>query len=113
MKKLIGLCFVIGLYTVTAFAQQHQTGDKGKTFYDAEKTKPKEVYMTKEITSIVEGKMSITTVKQGPYFYYYENGKLKISGEYTDDKKSGTWKYYDQNGKLTKTEKYVNDELVN
>ena len=50
--------------------------------------------------------------KYGPYFYYYESGKIKISGEYKDDEKSGTWKYYDEKGTLTNTEKYANGKLV-
>lgn len=41
------------------------------------------------------------------YLEYYENGQLKVQGQYCDvcpGVKSGTWNYYDENGNLLKTE---------
>jgi len=96
-------------------ADKHGSGDKGKTYYDEGKTKPKEIYSTKELTVADPDDPDhpmIYLQKDGPYFFYYENGKLKISGWYTDDKKSGAWKYYDEKGTLTKTEKWANGALV-
>ena len=43
---------------------------------------------------------------------YYENGKLKLRGNYKEDKKEGKWEYFDEEGNLTGTEKYKNDDLV-
>jgi|SRR6185437_1972666 len=120
MKKLI--LFIIFCLTIVVpaicnaqAADQHGTGDKGKTYYDAAKTKPKEIYSTNEITVADPDDPDhpmIYLQKEGPYFFYYENGKLEISGWYTRDQKSGTWKYYDEKGTLTKTEKWVNGKLV-
>ena len=96
-------------------ADKHGSGDKGKTYYDSAKTKPKEIYSTKELTVADPDDPDhpmIYLQKDGPYFFYYENGKLKVSGWYTDDKKSGAWKYYDEKGTLTKTEKWANGALV-
>ncbi len=92
-----------------------QSADFGKTYYDAEKTRPKEVYSFKETTSIDPNNAAApkTSVKKkhGPYFYYYETGKLKISGQYMNDQKSGDWKYYDDKGGMAKLEHYVNGQV--
>jgi antitoxin component YwqK of YwqJK toxin-antitoxin module len=81
-----------------AFAQL----EDGKSYYDADKTKPKELYCYKPGSS--------NKIKQGPYYFYYESGKLKISGQYKDDQKHGDWKYY-ESGKNIKTEHYENGQL--
>jgi antitoxin component YwqK of YwqJK toxin-antitoxin module len=95
---------------------QHIQNNSGKTYYDSARTKPKEVFSYKEVNTFsIEGDHSIAKVsykKHGPYFYYYENGKIKIHGNYKNDKKDGDWKFYDEQGKLIKTEKYLNGELV-
>lgn len=114
MKKILlfGFAFLV-LGTVVALAQN---GPDGKTYYDAEKTKPKEVFMYKQVVKIdpdnLEKGSAKMSVKHGPYFYYYENGKLKISGQYSNDEQHGEWKYYDDKGKLIKTETYNNGKLV-
>jgi antitoxin component YwqK of YwqJK toxin-antitoxin module len=36
----------------------------------------------------------------GPYFNYWENGKLKESGSYSNGKRNGDYKYYDAKGHL-------------
>ena len=43
---------------------------------------------------------------------YYENGQLKLKGNYKDDKRNGFWEYYDENGRLTKRENYKDGELL-
>ncbi len=56
---------------------QHIDDEKGKTFYDEDKTQLKEVYSYKQVTvldprtSESQGKKQ---VRHGPYFYYYEDG---------------------------------------
>ena len=101
------------MFSLQAFCQQE--GD-GTTYYDAAKTKMKEQYTLREKTTIVQtpdGTKPVKTfTKTGPYFYYYENGKVKITGNYKDNMKSGEWKYYDEKGKLLKTEKYDKDKLL-
>jgi antitoxin component YwqK of YwqJK toxin-antitoxin module len=109
-KTLITLLLIIN--TLVLFAQN---GDSGKSYYDADKTKPKEVFSFKEKTSFDPNNPSapktVTKLKHGPYFFYYENGKLKISGSYKDDKKQGEWKNYDANGNLKKIDTYLDDVL--
>lgn len=111
MKKTLFLIFMaIGLLVPGVMKAQNH-----RTYYDDAKTKLKEVYAVKEYTELNPDDPAnpvAYTKKEGPYFYYYETGKLKISGEYKNDQKSGTWNYYDETGNLTKTEKYVNGKLV-
>jgi len=95
---------------------QHITDETTKSYYDEAKTKLKEVFSYVEVNTFSEkGDNQIigkTMKKQGPYFYYYENGKLKIQGNYKSDKKHGTWLYYDEKGTLLKTEEYKDGEMV-
>lgn len=44
--------------------------------------------------------------RNGKYEWYYENGKLHISGIYTDGLRSGTWKEFDTDGNLQRKTKY-------
>src|ERR1035437_322539 len=109
MKKIIILTLVV-IALLAPGISIAQKGDGNKTYYDEAKTKLKEVFMTKQYVSADPenpGPPVVFYKKLGPYFYYYENGKVKIAGEYKDDEKSGTWNYYDEKGKLIKTEKYV------
>lgn len=118
MKKFLYIGLGLALFlagTITVFAQSGG-GDNGKTYYDAEKTKPKEVFSYKEVYKFdptnPQGESSNSKVKHGPYFYYYESGKLKISGQYRDNLKHGEWKYFDERGTQTKTEKYESGRLI-
>ncbi len=38
--------------------------------------------------------------------FYYENGSLQSSGNYTHGFKTGSWKVYDETGKLTATDNF-------
>ena len=109
MKKLLFLGFTFFLFSLASKAQSTD----GKTYYDDAKTKPKEVYMYREVYTFGDDPSQAQTVQQkhGPYFYYFENGKLKISGNYNADKKDGEWKYYDEKGKLLKIENYKSGTL--
>ena len=121
MKRVIFLFLAFSAFSLPRIAvaqatTAHGSGDNGKTYYDAAKTKPKEIYSTKELTVADPDDPQHPMIylrKDGPYFLYYENGKLQISGWYTDDEKSGEWKYYDDKGKLLKTEHYVKGKLQN
>jgi antitoxin component YwqK of YwqJK toxin-antitoxin module len=115
MKNLILFVLFIIHLSIVAKAQNVE-GENGKTYYDNEKTKPKEVFSFKENTRFDPNdraaKPIISRVKHGPYFYYFENGKLKVSGQYKDDKKHGEWKYYDERGTLLRSDKFDSDVLV-
>jgi len=116
MKKIIFVLVTLFFLVKIGYAQ-HVTDSSGKTYYDPEKTKLKEVYSWKEFNTIGhDGSHEIIKSikkKHGAYFYYYESGKIKINGNFKDDKKHGEWKYFDETGALIKTEKYVNGELKN
>lgn len=44
--------------------------------------------------------------KNGPYEKHYDNGKLKISGQYKNKKRVGEWKEYYENGSVKKVYSY-------
>lgn len=115
MKKILFIFVSLIMLSKIGYGQ-HITDQTSKTYYDEEKTKLKEVYSFVEVNTFSEkGDNQIIGTKmkkQGPYFYYYENGKLKIQGNYKKDMKHGTWNYYDENGKLIKTEEYRDGELI-
>jgi len=115
MKKL-SLMVVMMFAGISYIFAQHITDETSKSYYDEAKTKLKEVYSFVEVNTFSEkGDNQIigkTMKKQGPYFYYYENGKLKIQGNYKADKKHGTWYYYSETGSLLKTEEYKDGELI-
>jgi antitoxin component YwqK of YwqJK toxin-antitoxin module len=115
MKQLILIMSGFFFFLSGTYAQ-HITDETTKIYYDEANTKLKESYAYKEVNVFSHtGDNSIVDVRQvkhGPYFFYYESGKLKISGSYKDDKKDKEWKYYDEQGNLIKTEVYKNGELV-
>ena len=45
-----------------------------------------------------------------PYQAYYDNGQLKVSGQYIDGNQEGIWKYYHENGQLSSEGNYKNDK---
>lgn len=49
--------------------------------------------------------------KQGVWKDFYDDGKVKLEGRYTDDKKDGYFKEYDKKGSLVSTTKYVKGVL--
>jgi antitoxin component YwqK of YwqJK toxin-antitoxin module len=113
MKKVIisfAFGFLVGIIAVKAQSGKEQLG---KTYYDADQMKPHEVFSFKDVnTTATNVSKTSTKVKHGPYFYYYENGKLKISGSYKDDLKHGKWSYFNDKGILEKTEVWENDKLI-
>jgi antitoxin component YwqK of YwqJK toxin-antitoxin module len=49
-------------------------------------------------------------LKQGRWYTFWDNGKIKQEGFYRDDKKDGYFKDYTENGDLVNVFKYVMDE---
>lgn len=115
MKKTILMLSVMIFLSKISFAQGEF--DKcGKTYYDKAKTKPMEVFSCKEVIvfdpSDPTNPQSKKNIKHGPYFFYYESGKLKTAGGYLNDLKNGEWKYYDESGAVTRVEHFKNGELL-
>jgi len=110
-----GILFSLLLLISTGLTAQHISDEKGKKYYDEEKTKLKEVYSYEKIHKYdprnPDEERKTELRKHGPYFYYYRNGQLKISGNYKEGSKHGDWKHYDQKGNLTKLEKFKKGKL--
>lgn len=49
--------------------------------------------------------------KQGKWYLFWENGKIKVEGNYKNDKKEGYFKEYTELGDLLRISKYQNDIL--
>lgn len=45
-------------------------------------------------------------IKEGKYNYWFRNGMLKLSGEYSKNKRVGVWKWYTEKGELDYTVNY-------
>lgn len=95
---------------------QHITENSGKTYYDENENKLKEVYSYKQVTIFnprTSEDRKKKQVKHGPYFFYYKDGDIKISGRFKDGEKHGKWEYYTKKGNLTKVVKYKKGEKIN
>lgn len=51
-------------------------------------------------------------LKQGGWKYFWNNGHLKMEGNYLNGKKHGFFKFYDEGGKFLYVEKYEHDQLI-
>ncbi|MBN3035187.1 MAG: toxin-antitoxin system YwqK family antitoxin [Bacteroidales bacterium] len=49
--------------------------------------------------------------KQGRWVEFYENGQVRMEGEYKDSMRHGYFKEYDEEGNLVSTSKYIDDVL--
>ena len=67
-------------------------------YYDKERTR------IREIIPVEYG------VKEGYYYYFYENGNIAVRGEYKDDRKVGEWiEYWPNRGRRKKIIQYRDD----
>ncbi|WP_027003541.1 DUF3352 domain-containing protein [Hugenholtzia roseola] len=55
-------------------------------------------------------KFQIRGGKKDGFYRVYQDGKLRISGNYKDDLPDGVWKFYDENGKMIERRRYKNGE---
>lgn len=65
-------------------------------YYDNGKLKTQ----SSQINSSIKGNGTISTGKTGEYKEYYENGNLKVYGQYKTNKRIGNWKWYYENGEF-------------
>ena len=70
-----------------------------RNYYDVEQTQIKEVYRVVE---------KDTTLLDGMYKTYYQNGKIKTIGFYTKGQATDYWEYFYQNGNV-KMEGIINN----
>ena len=69
-------------------------------YYDRERTK------IREIIPVEFGD------KEGNYFYFFENGRIAVRGEYKWDRKIGDWTEYYPNGRKKKVIRYPRDPFA-
>ena len=50
-------------------------------------------------------------LKEGKWLTFYDNGQLKTTGEFLNNKETGTWEYFDDNGNLILRENYKNGKI--
>ena len=104
---LIG-CALMLMLPLTGSAQ-HITDGKGKTYYDEDHTQLKEVYSYKQVTVLnprTSESQKKKEVRHGPYFYYYQDGDIKVAGRFKDGERHGKWKHYHEDGTLQKLVTY-------
>jgi antitoxin component YwqK of YwqJK toxin-antitoxin module len=92
-RKYIFLFF--GLFITQAYSQNRVI----KNYYDAEKSQIKEMYRVLDTD---------TTILDGMYKTYYQNGKIKTIGFYTKGQATDYWEYFYQNGNV-KMEGIINN----
>lgn len=97
MKQPLHYFSIIFLISIQSFAQNKQL----KTYYDAEKKQIKEIYHVLDKDS---------SILDGLYKTFYQNGKIKTVGFYTKNQASDYWEYRYQNGNI-KMEGLINNFL--
>lgn len=50
--------------------------------------------------------------KDGSYKEYYPNGKVRMTGQFKQDKRDGVWRLYDENGKQLMKRTYADGKVV-
>jgi len=55
----------------------------------------------------IQGILQEDTIKQGTWQTWYQNGQLRDSGRFDDNRREGYWKYIYANGILSKEGKYI------
>ncbi len=51
-------------------------------------------------------------VVHGKIIYYWDNGEIRLTGQYENMRRTGIWKTYDTNGSLILEENYNKDGLI-
>lgn len=52
------------------------------------------------------------TKRHGPFFYFYDNGNLRVAGQYRNDLQVGWWKTYYKSGQLKDSSQYSFGKLT-
>jgi antitoxin component YwqK of YwqJK toxin-antitoxin module len=84
-----------------------------KEFSKADGRVIKLIYYKKGFISDIENinRMDGSGLKQGVWKYFYENGKVKLEGEYKNGVEHGYFKEYTEDGNLVLTSKYIDGVL--
>jgi antitoxin component YwqK of YwqJK toxin-antitoxin module len=70
------------------------------------------IYSEKGI-KLSEGILTKEGKKEGPWIYYYEDGKVLAKGRFLNNQESGIWNYYYENGKEEQKGEYKNGKYNN
>lgn len=106
MENLIGnptimKGFGILILFFIAFASPTQAQREVKTYFNAYKTAPQEIYHVMEDGETL----------QGNYIRFYSNGNKALEGSFKDGERDGTFLEYYENGKLSCRKHYQNGRL--
>lgn len=66
---------------------------------------------TKGLEKTVEVLIADTSIFHGQYLHFFQNGNLRISGQFKKNIPLGTWKYYYESGLLKQSINYRNDSV--
>lgn len=88
----------IAVYYRSAFV------DSNKTWF------VNDYFMSKQIQMSGTYKSKKLKIRHGYFTYYYENGKIKSEGKYSNDNQEGNWIYYYDNGEKAAEGKYFNNK---
>jgi len=97
MKKLTDIL----LWAFMAWALPAQAQREVKTFFDAYKTKPQEIYHV----------MADGETLQGNYIRFYSNGNKAMEGNFKEGERDGVFAEYYDNGKLSCKKHYQDGRL--
>ena len=56
--------------------------------------------------NVILDKNYLNNLLHGEYIYYWDNGKVRFSGMFSNNKRIGIWLNYDKNGKIIYKEEY-------
>jgi len=57
--------------------------------------------------------MHVNGKRDGLFHVFWDNGRLRIKGRYSNDSTVGTWIYYNEDGSIRREDEYVNGRRIN
>ena len=66
----------------------------------------KHTILCKNTGQIILEKYYLNNLLHGEYIYYWDNGQVRFSGMFLENKRVGTWVNYDKHGEVIFKEKY-------
>lgn len=96
-----GKLYIAAILIFSTFCSIQVLGQSRKvySYYDESKSVIKEEFTLRSDNS---------KILQGPYIAYYENGVIRIEGNYVNNLAHGEWRFYFQSGRLKMKGKVIN-----
>ena len=61
----------------------------------------------KNTGNLILEKNYLNNLLHGDYIYYWDNGQIRFSGKFVENKRVGTWFNYDKQGNIIFKESYI------